>query len=92
MKRPTDKPAPRQLGSISRDEVLPLCEAARRMGWASRMIADVQRMGLQTVTIGRMKYVTGNAIYRFVEDLATMAVDGTARRTGDRGQQEQADG
>jgi hypothetical protein len=63
--RPLD-PAPR-FGSIHRDEVLPLREAARRMGWADKMIADVQRMGLQTVTIGRMKYTTGTAVYQFVE-------------------------
>jgi len=34
--RPPD-PAPRQLGSIHRDEVLPLREAARRMGWADKL-------------------------------------------------------
>jgi hypothetical protein len=79
--RPPDT-APRALGSISRDEVLPLREAARRMGWANKMIADVQKMGLQTVTIGRMKYVTGNAVYRFVEHLATMAADEAENQTG----------
>ena len=79
MRKPLD-PAPRQLGSIHRDEVLPLREAARRMGWANKMIADVQKAGLQTVTIGRMKYVTGNAVYRFVEHLATMAADATGRQ------------
>ena len=81
MKKALDKSA-RQLGSISRDEVLPLREAARRMGWANKMIADVQRMGLQTVTIGRMKYVTGNSVYRFVEHLATMAADQAGQQGG----------
>ena len=84
MRKPLDKPD-RQLGSISRDEVLPLREAARRMGWANRMIADVQRMGLQTVTIGRMKYCTGNAVYRFVEHAATMAADKAERQAGQNG-------
>ena len=72
MKRPTEAP-PRSLGSIHRDEVLPLREAARRMGWANKMISDVQRDGLPTVTIGRMKYTTGDAIYRFVEGLMQQA-------------------
>jgi hypothetical protein len=83
-KRPLDNPAPR-LGSIHRDEVLPLREAARRMGWANKLIADVQRAGLQTVTIGRMKYVTGNAIYRFIEHAATMAADKAERQAGREG-------
>ena len=75
MKRPLDNPAPRQLGSIHRDEVGPLREFARRMGWASRMVADVQRMGLRTVTIGRMKYTTGAAVVEFVEGLMQQAGD-----------------
>ena len=87
MKRPPDNPAPRALGSIHRDEVLPLREAARRMGWANKMISDVQRMGLQTVTIGRMKYVTGNAVYRFVEHLTTMAGDLAEQQAGGNGGQ-----
>jgi len=37
MKRPAEAP-PRSLGLIHRDEVLPLREAARRMGWANKMI------------------------------------------------------
>lgn len=65
-KRPLDKPTP-QFGSIHRDEVLPFREAARRMGWADKLISDVQKAGLQTTTIGRMKYTTGAAVYQFVE-------------------------
>jgi hypothetical protein len=33
------------------------------------MLADVQRMGLATVTIGRMKYTTGAAVLAFVEKM-----------------------
>ena len=87
MKRPLEKPTPRALGTVHRDEVGPLCEIARRMGWRDKMISDVQRMGLQTVTIGRMKYVTGNAVYRFVEHLATMAADAAEEKAGDGKQQ-----
>lgn len=61
-------PGPR-FGSIRADEVLPLQEAARRMGWAGRMRADVQKMGLQTCLIGRLKYTTGRAVLQFVETM-----------------------
>ena len=37
MRKPLDKPTPR-FGSIAIGETLPLREAARRMGWASRMV------------------------------------------------------
>ena len=66
--RPLD-PAPRALGSIAIGETLPLREVGRRMGWASRMLADVQRLGLRTCTIGRMKYTTGTAVSEFVEKI-----------------------
>ena len=81
MRKPLDKPAPRQLGSISRNEVLPLREAARRMGWANKMISDVQRMGLRTVVIGRMKYTTGAAVYELVERM--MQANGQGGATAD---------
>jgi hypothetical protein len=80
MKRPSLDKAPRQLGSISRNEVLPLCEAARRMGWKDKMISDVQKAGLQTVTIGRMKYTTGAAVYELVERMIQQA--GTSGQGG----------
>lgn len=74
MKRLSD-PAPRALGSIAIGETLPLREAARRMGWASRMTAEVQRLGLRTCTIGRMKYTSGAAVAEFVERLMQQAGD-----------------
>lgn len=46
-------------GSIHRDEVLPLREAARRMGWGPRTVRLVQRQGLKVATVGRMKYLRG---------------------------------
>ena len=85
MKRPVTTP-PRSLGSIHRDEVLPLREAARRMGWASRMVADVQRMGLKTVVIGRMKYTTGAAVYQLVERMMHQAGDQAEQQADDQGQ------
>jgi hypothetical protein len=68
MRKPAE-PAPR-FGSILDGETMPLREAARRMGWAKRMSIDVQRMGLKTVTVGRLKYTTGRWVREFVEALA----------------------
>ena len=68
--RPRDSaPSPR-LGSILPGEVLPLAEAARRLGWQKRMTIDAQKMGLRSVLIGRRKYTTGDWLREFVEKLA----------------------
>lgn len=65
----TAAPAPR-FGSILDGETMALQETCRRMGWQARMRADVQRMGLKTVTIGRLKYTTGKWVREFVERMA----------------------
>ena len=77
MKHPKRQPAAPSpsLGTIRRDEVLPFAEVCRRMGWADQMAADVQRMGLPTVIIGRRKYTTGVAVFEFVEGLMQVAAD-----------------
>jgi len=63
--RPSD-PALR-FGSILPGEVMPMEEAARRLGWMKRMTIDAQKMGLRTVLIGRRKYTTGDWVCRFFE-------------------------
>jgi len=76
MKHPhSKKPVSRHLGSIRRDEVLPLSEVALRMGWADQMTSDVQVMGLPTAKIGRRKYCTGDAVYKFVERMMQQSVE-----------------
>lgn len=57
-------------GSVHADEILPMRELARRMGWQKRMSSDAQKMGLRTVTIGRMKYTTGEWVLEFVKGVA----------------------
>ena len=69
MKQRPPATAPR-FGSIAVGETLPLQEAARRMGWQRRAMADVQRAGLRTVVIGRIKYTTGQWVREFVETMA----------------------
>ena len=66
--RPTDT-APR-FGSILPGEVLPVEEAARRLGWRKRLTIDVQRMGLRSVLIGRRKYTTVDWGRHFIEEQA----------------------
>ena len=57
-------------GSISADEVLPLREAARRLGWEQKAIRRAQREGLRTVGFGRFKYVFGRDVLGFFDKLA----------------------
>ncbi len=59
-------PAPR-FGSILPGEVLPVQEAARRMGWGKRFTIDAQRMGWKTVLIAKRKYTTGDWVREFIE-------------------------
>ncbi len=66
--RPTD-PIPR-FGSILPGEVMPVVEAARRLGWGKRLTIDVQRMGLRSVLIGKRKYTTGDWVRQFIEEQA----------------------
>ena len=71
MKRcPEQQPQRPTLGSVHSDEVLPLREFGRRMGLASRALADAQRQGLRTVLFGRMKYVLGSDALAWFQGLA----------------------
>ena len=72
MKNNHDKPKPPGIGygSISADEVLPLREAARRLGWEQKTIRRAQREGLRTVGFGRFKYVLGRDVLGFFDKLA----------------------
>ena len=94
MKRALDPAQRPSLGSIHPDGVLPLCEVGRRTGWASRMTADVQRLGLRTCTIGRMKYTTGAAVLAFVEAIMGQQANRAAGSAAgnDSGQRGRADG
>ena len=58
-------PKPDGFGSISADEILPLREVARRLGWGQRTIRSAQRDGLETVPYGKMKYCLGADVLAF---------------------------
>lgn len=65
MRRPPITPAPTMPRSIRRDEVLPLSEAARRLGWGVKTTRHAEREGLRVVQFGRAKYTTGAAVFDF---------------------------
>ena len=72
MRTANDKPKPPGIGygSISADEVLPLRECGRRLGWEQKTIRRAQREGLRTIAFGRFKYVFGRDVLRFFDKLA----------------------
>ena len=73
MKRPTERPDKTPAigyGSIHASEVLPLREAARRLGWEQKTIRRAQREGLRAITFGRFKYVRGVDVLDFFGQLA----------------------
>ena len=58
-------------GSVRADEVLPLREAARRLGWEQKTIRRCSAKGLAVVQFGRFKYVTGKHVLAFIDGLFT---------------------
>jgi len=70
--RPRKHPPPSLagFGSIRPDEVMPLREAARRLGFGAKTVAKAQRDGLRTIEYGRMKYLLGRDMLAFFEKLA----------------------
>jgi hypothetical protein len=73
-KSPDKTPA---LGSIHRDEVLPVREAARRLGWNRAAISVAQHNGLRTARCGRFSITTGSEIFRYVESMMRRGEDPT---------------
>ena len=47
------------LGSIRRDELLPLPVLRQRLGWGHRSVAEAKNRGLILVPFGRQKFVFG---------------------------------
>jgi hypothetical protein len=52
-------------GSVRADEVLPLREAARRLGFAQDALRKAQSHGLRTVRFGKLRYVRGADVLDF---------------------------
>ena len=62
------------LAGVAADEVLPLSEVRRRLGWGPRLAAEVQRQGLRTVLCGKRKYCLGTDVLSFFQSLAEQAL------------------
>lgn len=67
--RPLDK-APRQLGSVSAGEIMPMREFGRRLDLADKCLSDAQKAGLRTIRFGRCKFVLGSDALDFFHKLA----------------------
>ena len=76
MKPRPESPSPRALGAVSAHEVLPMREFGRRLGLASRALADAQQRGLRTILFGRMKYVLGSDALQWFRCLAEQQAKG----------------
>lgn len=71
MKRPPDnRPAPRPLGSIRADEVLPAELFRERMGISIKAWREMLRRGLRAVQSGKRQYVIGEHALAFFRKLA----------------------
>lgn len=61
---------PKPTGSIRTDEILPLPELKRRLGWGEHAIRQARRKGLRLIGFGRGKYALGADVLAFFERLA----------------------
>lgn len=67
--------SPNGYGSIRSDEIMPLREAARRLGWGQRAVRHALRAGLATTKFGRLRYVRGRALVEFFAALEAAQYD-----------------
>ena len=57
------------LGSVRADEILPLREATRRLGWGSKGARAAKKAGLRVVRFGRGDLVLGADLLAFIKGL-----------------------
>lgn len=56
-------------GVISLHEIYTLREARGRLGWTESALRSARRGGLKFLVCGKRRYVTGQEILRFLEQL-----------------------
>jgi hypothetical protein len=66
---------------IDANAVYTLDEAARRLRWRRHSIRQALRAGLATAKFGSRRYVTGRAIYDFVDRLANEQTENLSKNT-----------
>ncbi|KKN36558.1 hypothetical protein LCGC14_0772270 [marine sediment metagenome] len=62
-------PSPDGFGSIHANEILPLREVARRLGWGQKTIRSAQKAGLRAIEFGRLKYCLGVDVIEWFDSL-----------------------
>ena len=56
-------------GVVSLHEIYTIAEARRRLGWTESAMRAARRRGLKLLTCGKRRYVTGQEILRFMEQI-----------------------
>jgi len=56
-------------GVISIHEIYALDEARRRLRWSESALRAARRRGLKLLTCGKRRYVTGQEIFRFLDQI-----------------------
>lgn len=82
MKKPLDPTPPIGRGSVSADELLDLRTFGKRLGLGARILCDLQRSGLRTVTLGRRKYILGKWAIDFAQQQAKQQAGGSNGQGG----------
>lgn len=67
-------------GAIRDDEVMPLREAARRLGWCDKSRRNALRDGLNVIEYGRYQYVRGRDIHDFFDRLGSRLQDPSGKQ------------
>ncbi len=63
-------------GPIRADEVYPLRDACRRLGWRAHALRQAKLKGFRTILFGRERYVLGRDVLAFFEKLADESPNG----------------
>ena len=69
-KRPTKPAAGHGYGAIRADELLPVREMMRRLGWQRKTLYHARRCGLRIIPFGRLTYCLGADVLAFFGRLA----------------------
>lgn len=56
-------------GVVSLQDIYTITEARRRLGWSESALRAARRRGLKLLTCGKRRYVTGQEILRFLEQI-----------------------
>jgi hypothetical protein len=75
--RRSNPTATRQPGVIHLLELYSIKEAQSRLGWSDSALRAAKRRGLQLLTCGKRRYVTGREIVRFLQHQQALSTNTT---------------